>query len=119
VIEIAIMIEGQDGLNWQRWQQIANVVEELGFVGLYRSDHYANASPPDKDSLELWTSLTWLASHTERIEFGPLVTPVSFRHPTMTARMAAAVDDLSEGRLHLGLGAGWQSTNTIITVGIC
>ncbi|OGO49713.1 MAG: LLM class F420-dependent oxidoreductase, partial [Chloroflexi bacterium RBG_16_63_12] len=78
------------------------------FAGLYRSDHYTNANPPDLDSLELWVSLTWLASHTRRIEFGPLVTPVSFRHPTMTARVASAVDDLSGGRLTLGLGAGWQ-----------
>jgi F420-dependent oxidoreductase-like protein len=80
----------------------------LGFAGLYRSDHYTNPHPPDLDSLELWVSLTWLASHTRRIEFGPLVSPVSFRQPTMTARMAAAVDDLSGGRLRLGLGAGWQ-----------
>ncbi|HEC23344.1 MAG TPA: TIGR03560 family F420-dependent LLM class oxidoreductase [Chloroflexi bacterium] len=108
MIEVAIMIEGQNGLNWPRWQRIATAVEELGFAGLYRSDHYTNARPPDRDSLELWVSLTWLASHTRRIEFGPLVSPVSFRHPTMTARMAAAVDDLSGGRLHLGLGAGWQ-----------
>ncbi len=109
MIEIAIMIEGQNGLNWPRWQRMARAVEDLGFAGLYRSDHYTNAQPPDLDSLELWVSLTWLASHTRRIEFGPLVSPVSFRHPTMTARMAAAVDDLSGGRLHLGLGAGWQT----------
>lgn len=108
MIEVAIMIEGQNGLTWPRWQRIAHAVEDLGFVGLYRSDHYTNANPPDKESLELWVSLTWLASHTNRIEFGPLVSPVSFRQPTMTARMAAAVDDLSEGRLILGLGAGWQ-----------
>ncbi|MBI1881597.1 MAG: TIGR03560 family F420-dependent LLM class oxidoreductase [Chloroflexi bacterium] len=107
-MEVAIMIEGQDGLNWPRWQRIAQAVEDLGFAGLYRSDHYTNADPPDKDSLELWVSLTWLASHTQRIEFGPLVSPVSFRQPTMTARMASAVDDLSGGRLTLGLGAGWQ-----------
>lgn len=107
-MEVAIMIEGQNGLNWQRWQRLAVAVEELGFVGLYRSDHYTNMNPPDKDSLELWVSLTWLASHTRRIEFGPLVSPVSFRHPTMLARMASAVDDLSGGRLTLGLGAGWQ-----------
>ncbi len=107
-MEIAIMVEGQNGLNWPRWKRMATAVEALGFVGLYRSDHYTNMNPPDKDSLELWVSLTWLASHTERIEFGPLVSPVSFRHPTMTARMAAAVDDLSGGRLSLGLGAGWQ-----------
>ena len=107
-MDIAIMIEGQDGLTWPRWQKIAARVEDLGFAGLYRSDHFTNVNAPDKDSLELWTSLTWLASHTRRIEFGPLVSPVSFRHPALTARMASAVDDLSSGRLTLGLGAGWQ-----------
>ncbi len=108
MLEIAIMIEGQNGLTWLRWQKIARLVEELGFVGLYRSDHFTNSNPPDLESLELWTSLTWLADNTKRIEFGPLVTPFSFRHPVMTARMASAIDDLSNGRLTLGLGAGWQ-----------
>lgn len=108
MLDVAIMIEGQDGLNWPRWQRIVRTVEDSGYAGLYRSDHYTNANPPDKDSLELWVSLTWLADNTERIEFGPLVTPVSFRHPTHTARMAAAADDLSGARLTLGVGAGWQ-----------
>lgn len=108
MLEVAVMIEGQHGLNWPRWQAMARAVEDLGFVGLYRSDHYTNANPPDMDSLELWVSLTWLAGHTKKIEFGPLVSPVSFRQPTMTVRMASAVDDLSDGRLTLGMGAGWQ-----------
>ena len=108
MLEVAIFLEGQNGLNWPRWQRMAEAVERLGFVGLYRSDHFTNANPPDKDSLEMWISLAWLASHTDRIEFGPLVSPISFRHPAFTARMAAAVDDLSGGRLVLGLGAGWQ-----------
>lgn len=108
MLEIAIMLEGQNGLTWTRWQRIVNLVEELGFVGLFRSDHFTNSNPPDLESLELWTSLTWLADNTKRIEFGPLVTPFSFRHPAFTARMASAVDDLSNGRLTLGLGAGWQ-----------
>jgi len=107
-MDVAIMIEGQMGLNWPRWQRIARAVEDLGFAGLYRSDHITNPEPPDQDSLELWVSLTWLAGHTQRLEFGPLVSPVSMRHPVTTARMASAVDDLSGGRLHLGLGAGWQ-----------
>lgn len=107
-MEIAIMIEGADGLTWPRWQRMVRTVEDLGFAGLYRSDHYTLAQPPEKASLELWISLTWLASHTRRIHFGPLVSPISFRDPTMTARMACAVDDLSDGRLTLGLGAGWQ-----------
>jgi F420-dependent oxidoreductase-like protein len=108
LIDVAIMLEGQLGLNWPRLQRIAHAVEQLGFAGLYRSDHYTEQRPPDFDSLEAWVSLTWLASHTSRIEFGPLVTPVSFRHPTMLARMASAVDDLSNGRFVFGVGAGWQ-----------
>jgi F420-dependent oxidoreductase-like protein len=108
MLEIAIMIEGQNGLTWPRWQKIAQLVEDAGFAGLFRSDHFTNSNPPDLESLELWTSLTWLASNTQRIEFGPLVTPFSFRHPVHTARLASAVDDLSNGRLILGLGAGWN-----------
>lgn len=102
------MLEGQDGLNWERWQRVARIVEDNGFAGLYRSDHFTNPNPPDLDSLELWTSLTWLASHTNRIEFGPMVSPVSFRDPIFTARIGKDVDTLSNGRLILGMGAGWQ-----------
>ncbi|HCG01959.1 MAG TPA: LLM class F420-dependent oxidoreductase [Chloroflexi bacterium] len=108
VLQIGLMIEGQNGLNWQRWQKLLALAEELGFAFVFRSDHFTNAAPPDQDSLELWTSLTYAASHTQRIEFGSLVTPVTFRHPSITARAAAAVDDLSNGRLVLGIGAGWQ-----------
>lgn len=107
-MKVCLTIEGQRGLNWPRWQRIVLAAEALGFHGLYRSDHFYDADPPEQDSLELWTSLTWLAGHTRRIEFGPLVTPVSFRHPVFTARMAKEVDDLSGGRLVLGLGAGWE-----------
>lgn len=102
------MIEGQNGLTWPRWKKIVDEVESLGFAGLFRSDHFTNANPPDKDSLELWVSLTYLADHTERIHFGPLVCPLTFRHPAMIARQAAALDDLSGGRMVLGVGAGWQ-----------
>jgi F420-dependent oxidoreductase-like protein len=108
MIEIALMVEGQDGLNWDRWRKIAQVAEEAGYVGLYRSDHFTNPQGPYKDSLECWTSLTWLASHSSRVEFGPLVSPVSFHHPSNLVRRAAAVDDLSGGRLWFGVGAGWQ-----------
>jgi F420-dependent oxidoreductase-like protein len=107
-MQVGIMVEGQNGLNWARWERIVQAVEELGFAALHRSDHFTNTESPDLDSLELWVSLTWLASHTERIQFGPLVTPLSFRHPVFAARMAKDVDNLSGGRLILGLGAGWQ-----------
>ncbi len=108
VVELAVMIEGQDGLTWPRWRALARATEKLGFAALYRSDHFTNADGPPLAALELWASLTWLAGHTERIEFGPLVSPVSFRHPVVTAWTASALDDLSGGRLRLGLGAGWQ-----------
>jgi F420-dependent oxidoreductase-like protein len=108
MVQVGLMVEGQNGLTWPRWQRILQVAQDLGFAFVFRSDHFTNPSPPDLESLELWTSLTYAASHTERIEFGPLVTPVTFRHPAMTARIAAAIDDLSGGRLVLGIGAGWQ-----------
>ena len=107
-MQIGIMLEGQDGLNWTRWQRILQAAEDFGYQCVFRSDHFTNAEGVDKDSLELWLSLAYAASHTRRIEFGSLVAPVTFRHPSMTVRMAAQVDDLSGGRLVLGLGAGWQ-----------
>lgn len=107
-MEIGLMIEGQNGLNWDRWQRMLQAAEELGFCAVFRSDHFTNAAAPDKDSLELWVSLTHAADRTTRIELGSMVTPVTFRHPAITARMAAAVDDLSVGRFTLGIGAGWQ-----------
>jgi F420-dependent oxidoreductase-like protein len=106
--QIGIMIEGQDGTTWARWERILKAAEDFGYQCVFRSDHYTNAGPPDKDSLELWVSFTYAATYTRRIEFGPLVCPPTFRHPAMTVRMAAAVDDLSGGRLVLGLGAGWN-----------
>ncbi len=108
MVDISIMIEGQDGLTWPRWKWLVSEVESLGFAGLFRSDHFTNAAPPDKDSLEMIVSETYLADHTQRIHFGPMVAPVSFREPTLLARQAAAIDDLSGGRFILGLGAGWQ-----------
>ncbi len=108
MLEVAIMIEGQDGIDWARWRRLGRAAEDLGYAGLYRSDHFTNPTGPVLDSLELWSSLTWLADNTSRIEFGPLVSPVSFRHPVITAWQASAVDNLAGGRLRLGVGAGWQ-----------
>lgn len=102
------MIEGQDGLNWPRWQRLARVAEESGFQGLYRSDHLTNPQGPNLDALELFASQTWLAANSQRIEFGPIVSPVSFRNPVVTAWTALAISELSGGRFRLGLGAGWQ-----------
>ncbi|MEO7000916.1 MAG: TIGR03560 family F420-dependent LLM class oxidoreductase, partial [Ktedonobacterales bacterium] len=109
MVALSIMIEGQDGLTWSRWQALVAAAEDFGYAGLYRSDHFTNPEPPDKDALEMIVSLTWLADHTQRIAFGPLVAPLSFRDPRLLARQAAALDDLSGGRMILGVGAGWQA----------
>jgi F420-dependent oxidoreductase-like protein len=107
--QIGIMLEGSRGLNWPRWKRLLQTAEDCGFQSVFRSDHFTNPTgEDDQDSLELWMSLAYAASHTKSIEFGSLVAPVTFRHPSMQARYAAAIDDLSGGRLVLGLGAGWQ-----------
>jgi F420-dependent oxidoreductase-like protein len=107
-MDINMMIEGQAGVYWPQWTRLARIAEDGGFAGLYRSDHFAHGSPPRDAALELWASLTWLASNTSRINFGSLVSPAAFRHPVITAWSALQVDDLSGGRLRLGLGAGWN-----------
>ena len=106
--QIGIMIEGQDGLNWPRWQRLLKTAEDCGYQCVFRSDHFTNPVGADKDSLELWVSLAYAATHTRTLEFGPLVAPITFRHPSMNVRYAAGIDDLSGGRLVLGMGAGWQ-----------
>ncbi len=108
MVAISIQIEGQNGLTWLHWKRLVSEVEDLGFAGLFRSDHFTNAQPPDKDSLEMIVSLAYLADHSQHIHFGPLVSPISFRDPTLLARQVATMDDLSGGRMILGLGAGWQ-----------
>jgi F420-dependent oxidoreductase-like protein len=106
--DIALMVEGQEDLTWERWFRLAHAAEGLGFEGLFRSDHLtALNGAPGRESLALWPSLTALAMRTSRIRFGPLVAAITFRHPAMVAKMAASVDVLSGGRLDLGLGAGW------------
>lgn len=107
-IEISVMIEGQDGLSWPRWQRLVRATEDLGFDGLYRSDHFSNPEGPFKDAIETWISLGWVAANTSRIAFGTMVSPLSFRNPSILAWQASSIDALAGGRLRLGVGAGWQ-----------
>lgn len=109
--DISISLSGVTGVDWPRWMRLAAEVESLGFAGFYRYDHFAAPYPmgvPENDCLDLTASLTWLASHTSRIRFGPLVAPFSIREPHLLVRQATAIDDLSGGRFVLGVGAGWM-----------
>ena len=108
MVEVGIMVEGQENMTWERFLGLARTVEELGFGSLFRSDHLtALGGAKERQSLALWPSLSALASQTKRIRFGPMVCPITFRHPAILAKMAASVSLLSNGRFDLGLGAGW------------
>jgi alkanesulfonate monooxygenase SsuD/methylene tetrahydromethanopterin reductase-like flavin-dependent oxidoreductase (luciferase family) len=107
--QIGIMIEGQEGLSWERWRRICADAESLGFASLRRSDHLISLmNAPERDCIECWASLALAAEWTKRIEIGPMVSPMTFRFPGVLAKQAAAVDALSGGRLILGVGAGWN-----------
>ena len=107
MVELSISVEGWFGLTWPDWKRLVRTVEDQGFAGLYLSDHPVMIAPPDYPSLEAIVALTYLADHTERVRFGPMVSPLSIRDPVMLTRQAAALDDLSGGRMVLGVGTGW------------
>jgi F420-dependent oxidoreductase-like protein len=101
------MIEGQEGVSWDDWVRLASLAEQHGFDGLFRSDHYTAIIRPRADAHDAWATLAALAAVTERIRLGTLVSPGTFRHPSVLARMAVTVDHVSHGRVEVGMGAGW------------
>lgn len=108
-MDLGVMIEGQEGLTWDRWRRIIRATEDLGFESLFRSDHFFPlAGRRDRDALETFISFVLVAEESSRIRFGSLVASMTFRHPSLLARMAAQIDVLSGGRFILGVGAGWH-----------
>lgn len=108
MVSLSVQIEMAGGLSWARWKRIVQEVDRLGYLGLYCCDHFLPSGQGYADSVEIMTAFTYLADHSQRLEFGSLVAPVSFRDPVMLARQAMALDDLSGGRMVLGVGAGWM-----------
>ena len=102
------MIEGQEGVTWPEWRELASACEEHGLEGLFRSDHYGSLLAERRASLDAWATLAGLAAVTTRIRLGTLVSPITFRHPSELAKAVATVDHISGGRVELGLGAGWN-----------
>ena len=101
------MIEGQEGVSWHDWVRLARLTEEHGLEGLFRSDHYTAIIRPDADAHDAWATLAGLAALTDRIRLGTMVSPATFRHPSVLARMAVTVDHISSGRVEVGMGSGW------------
>jgi F420-dependent oxidoreductase-like protein len=107
-MRVCLMIEGQENVTWQQWHAIARAAEDSGFEALFRSDHYLSATGnPELGSHDAWATLAALAAETSRIRLGTLVSPATFRHPSVLAKSAVTVDHVSGGRVELGLGAGW------------
>jgi F420-dependent oxidoreductase-like protein len=108
-VRIALMIEGQEGVSWDEWLALARACEENGIDTLFRSDHYVSqAAPAEKASLDAWTTLAGLAAATSTLRLGTLVSPVTFRHPSLLAKAVVTADHISGGRVELGMGAGWM-----------
>jgi F420-dependent oxidoreductase-like protein len=106
-MRVCLMIEGQEGVTWDDWARIARLAEDNGFEGLFRSDHYTAIIEPRAAALDAWATLAGLAASTQRIRLGTLVSPATFRHPSVLARMAVTVDHISHGRVEVGMGSGW------------
>ena len=102
------MIEGQEGVTWEDWVALAAACEENGVEALFRSDHYVSGFDESRPVLDAWATIAGLAARTTKLLLGTLVSPGTFRHPAVLARNAATADEISGGRVTLGLGAGWM-----------
>src|SRR5665647_3427779 len=110
-MDLRIFTEPQQGATYDDLLAVAQATERFGFDGFFRSDHYLAMG--DSDGLpgptDAWTTLAGLARETSRIRLGTLVTAATFRHPGVLAIQVAQVDQMSGGRVELGLGAGWYA----------
>jgi F420-dependent oxidoreductase-like protein len=108
-VTFRIFIEPQQGASYDRVLRLALHAERLGYDGFFSSDHYLKMSAVSglPGPLDTWTTMAGLARDTTRLRLGSLVTPVTFRHPGPLAIAVAQIDDMSGGRVELGIGSGW------------
>jgi len=107
-MKLGILIETEEGLDWESWRKTYTAAERLGLESVWLSDHLQ--SPwHTRHGLETWTALAVAAAETQRLVLGSLVSPVTFREPGIVARMAESLQALSHGRFVVGLGLGWNS----------
>lgn len=107
-MDLRIFTEPQQGASYDDLLTVARATEDLGFDAFFRSDHYLSMGGPGLPGpTDAWTTLAGLARETSRIRLGTLVTSATFRHPGVLAIQVAQVDQMSGGRVELGLGTGW------------
>lgn len=108
-MRVCLMVEGQEGVTWEQWLALANACEEAGLDALFRSDHYLSFTHPrERVVLDAWATIAGLAAATKTLKLGTLVSPATFRHPSVLAKAVTTADHISGGRVELGLGAGWN-----------
>lgn len=93
--------------SWQETRAAAETFDSLGFDSVWLNDHLYGVPMPSLPILEAWTTLSAVAATTQRVRLGTLVSPVGFRNPALLAKMAATLDQISNGRVIVGLGCGW------------
>jgi F420-dependent oxidoreductase-like protein len=108
-MRFALMTEPQQGLSYAEQLELARLAERLGFEAFFRSDHYLSfPGPAGRPTTDAWTVLAGIARETSRIRLGVLVSPVTFRHPGSFVKVVTTVDEMSGGRVEVGVGAGWN-----------
>jgi alkanesulfonate monooxygenase SsuD/methylene tetrahydromethanopterin reductase-like flavin-dependent oxidoreductase (luciferase family) len=110
-MRFVLMLESQQGLSYGDHLAIAKRAEANGIEAIFRSDHYQSfPGPVGRPTTDAWTVVAGLARETDRIGLGVLVSPVTFRHPGSFAKVVTTVDEMSGGRIEVGVGAGWHET---------
>ena len=108
-MRFALMSEPQQGLSYLEILALVRTAEEAGFEAFFRSDHYASfPGGTGKPTTDAWATLAGLARETTRISLGTLVSPVTFRLPGNLAKVSATVAEMSDARIEVGVGAGWN-----------
>lgn len=107
-MRFALMTEPQEGSTYEALLEMAQEAEAAGFEAFFRSDHWLSIEDAEeRAATDAWTTIAGLARETRSIRLGTLVSPITFRLPVAIAKIAATVDQMSGGRVELGLGAGW------------
>jgi alkanesulfonate monooxygenase SsuD/methylene tetrahydromethanopterin reductase-like flavin-dependent oxidoreductase (luciferase family) len=108
-MRVCLMIEGQESVTWDQWVALAKACEESPIDALFRSDHYGSVmGKTDRGALDAWATLAGLAAITSELRLGTLVSPATFRHPSVLAKNVVTADHISGGgRIELGMGTGW------------